>query len=120
MSQQLDRCFAALSDPTRRAVVEQLSRGPATVSVLAAPHAIALPTFMRHLGVLESCGLIRSEKRGRVRTCYIEQSPMLAVQGWMEWQRLVWDQGLDQQDQLALSLEPPRPPKDENNERHGA
>lgn len=105
MSPHLNAVFAALSDPTRRAVVEQLSHGPATVSALAAPHAIALPTFMRHLGVLETCGLVRSEKQGRVRTCHIDPAPMLEVQGWMEWQRVIWERRLDQLDQLALSLE---------------
>ena len=102
---QLDACFSALSDPTRRAVIEQLVRGPATVSALAAPHAMALPTFMRHLSVLEKCGLIRSEKTGRVRTCPIDASPLLEVQGWLEWQRIVWQQQLDQIDQMALSLD---------------
>lgn len=103
---QLDACFSALSDPTRRAVIEHLVRGPATVSTLAAPHAMALPTFMRHLSVLEKCGLIRSEKTGRVRTCHIDTSPLLEVQGWLEWQRILWEQQLDQIDQMALSLDP--------------
>jgi DNA-binding transcriptional ArsR family regulator len=102
---QLNACFAALSDPTRRAVIEHLVRSPATVSALAAPHDMALPTFMRHLSVLESCGLVRSEKTGRVRTCHIEASPLLEVQGWLEWQRMLWEQQLDQIDQLALSLD---------------
>ena len=105
MKQNLDACFSALADPTRRAVVEQLARGPATVSDLAAPHPIALPTFMRHLGVLESCGLVRSEKTGRVRTCHIDTAPMLEVQGWMEWQRVMWERRLDQIDQLLMPLE---------------
>ena len=107
MTKHLDACFSALADPTRRAVVEQLARGPATVSELAAPHPIALPTFMRHLGVLEACGLVRSEKKGRVRTCYIDPSPMLEVQGWMEWQRVIWERRLDQLDQMALTLDDP-------------
>ncbi len=105
MKPNLDACFAALADPTRRAVVERLARGPATVSELAAPHPIALPTFMRHLGVLEACGLVRSEKTGRVRTCHVNPDPMLEVQGWMEWQRVIWERRLDQLDQLALKLE---------------
>jgi len=72
MSHPLDKAFAALADSTRRAVVEKLVSGPATVTELAAPHDIALPTFMRHLKVLEDCGLVRSAKKGRVRTCTIE------------------------------------------------
>ncbi|PVA07140.1 ArsR/SmtB family transcription factor [Thalassorhabdomicrobium marinisediminis] len=107
MTTQLNASFAALSDPTRRAVVEQLSRGPATVSTLAAPHAIALPTFMRHLRVLEDCGLVRSVKKGRVRTCHIEAAPLLELQGWLEWQRRIWDDRLDQLSELAETLETP-------------
>ncbi len=102
---QLNACFAALADPTRRAVVEALVRGPATVSTLHAPHAMALPTFMRHLSVLENCGLVRSEKTGRVRTCYIAADPLLQVQGWMEWQRVVFEKQLDARDQIALALD---------------
>lgn len=97
MANQIDRSFSALTDPTRRAVIERLVKGPATVSELAAPHPMALPTFMRHLKVLEECGLIRSVKRGRVRTCHIEPAPLLQIQGWLEWQRRVWEMGLDQQ-----------------------
>ena len=68
MAHDLTSVFSALSDPTRRAVVERLAMGPASVSSLAAPHAMALPTFMRHLKALEDCGLVRSIKNGRVRT----------------------------------------------------
>lgn len=107
LTPHLDACFSALSDPTRRAVIEQLVHSPATVSTLAAPHAMALPTFMRHLGVLEKCGLVRSEKTGRVRTCHINASPLLEVQGWLAWQRLMWENQLDQLDQMALSLDAP-------------
>jgi DNA-binding transcriptional ArsR family regulator len=95
MQTHLDTALAALSDPTRRAVVERLARGPATVTALAAPHDIALPTFMRHLKVLESAGLVRSAKKGRVRTCHIEPAPLMEIQGWLEWQRRVWDNRLD-------------------------
>lgn len=105
MTAQLNACFAALSDPTRRAVIEVLVHGSATVSALHAPHAMALPTFMRHLGVLEKCGLVRSEKTGRVRTCFIEPAPLLEVQGWMEWQRTVFDKQLDTRDQLLMPLD---------------
>ena len=105
MPSQIDTCFAALSDPTRRAVVERLVAGPASVSDLAAPHDIALPTFMRHLRVLENCGLVRSIKKGRVRTCHIEAAPMMEIQGWLEWQRTVWEQRLDQLAALAEGIE---------------
>ena len=97
MTNQIDRSFSALTDPTRRAVIEQLVKGPASVSDLAQPHRMALPTFMRHLGVLEDCGLVRSVKKGRVRTCHIEPAPLLQIQGWLEWQRRVWEVRLEQQ-----------------------
>ena len=104
MQAQITSLFAALSDPTRRAVVEQLARGPAAVSVLASPHAMALPTFMRHLGVLENCGLVRSEKSGRVRMCMLDPDAMLEVQGWLAWQREVWDRMQAQRDQMSMPL----------------
>lgn len=101
MTNKLDTSFSALSDPTRRAVIEQLVRGPASVSDLAQPHDIALPTFMRHLRVLEECGLVRSVKKGRVRTCHIEAAPLMEIQGWLEWQRRVWEGRLDKLAALA-------------------
>lgn len=105
MPNALDTAFAALSDPTRRAVVERLARGPASVSTLAAPHDIALPTFMRHLRVLEDCGLVRSVKKGRVRTCHIEAAPLMELQGWLEWQRRVWEGRMDRLSELAETLD---------------
>jgi len=101
MTKALDITFAALSDPTRRAVIERLVSGPATVSELAAPHDMALPTFTRHLKVLENCGLVRSVKKGRVRTCSIEPAPLTELQGWLEWQRRVWDNRLDRLSAMA-------------------
>ncbi len=86
MSDSLSTVLAALSDPTRRAVVERLILGQASVSELHEPHDMALPTFMRHLKVLEASGLVRSIKRGRVRTCQISMGPILEVQGWLAWQ----------------------------------
>ena len=105
MTNQLDACFSALSDPTRRAVVERLAAGPATVSELAAPHDIALPTFMRHLKVLEDASLVRSSKKGRVRTCQIDPAALMEVQGWLEWQRRVWEGRLDRLAKLADHIE---------------
>lgn len=85
-----------MSDPTRRAVIERLVSGPATVSELHAPHAMALPTFMRHLRVLEETGIVRSIKKGRVRTCHIEPHPLIAAQGWLAWQRHLWETRADE------------------------
>lgn len=91
MKTQLDSFFGAMSDPTRRAVIEQLAAGPASVSDLHATHAMALPTFMRHLKVLEETGIVRSVKKGRLRTCHIEAAPLIEAQGWLAWQRAIWE-----------------------------
>ena len=91
MTKHLDSFFGAMADPTRRAVIEQLVKGPASVSALHAPHAMALPTFMRHLKALEKTGIVRSIKHGRVRTCQIDPAPLLEVQGWLAWQREIWE-----------------------------
>ena len=104
----LDHFFAALADPTRRAVVEKLTAGPASVSVLAAPHDMALPTFLRHLKVLEKAGVVRSIKKGRVRTCQIDPETLWAAQGWLAWQRAVWENRMDAKNQLAFTLEEDR------------
>ena len=104
----LDAFFHAMADPTRRAVVERLMRGPASVSDLAAPHGIALPSFLKHLKVLEASGLVRSEKTGRIRTCHIEAEPIAAAEDWLARQRRVWDQRLDRLDALVRRLEEER------------
>ena len=83
----LDQVFQALADPTRRGMVERLVRGPASVSELARPLAMSLPAVMQHLQVLEACGLVRSEKNGRVRTCHIESATLRAVETWVTSQR---------------------------------
>ncbi|MEO1640968.1 MAG: metalloregulator ArsR/SmtB family transcription factor [Pseudomonadota bacterium] len=105
MTKQLDSFFGAMADPTRRAVIEKLASGPATVSELHAPHDIALPTFMRHLKVLEDTGIVRSIKKGRVRTCHIEAGPLIEAQGWLAWQRQIWESRLDRLEDLAKKLE---------------
>ena len=104
MTNQLDSFFGALADPTRRAVIERLASGPASVSELHASHKMALPTFMRHLRVLEDTGIVRSIKKGRVRTCHIEAGPLIEVQGWLAWQREIWETRLDQLEVLAQSI----------------
>ena len=101
---QLDRVFHALADPTRRAVVERLCRGPASVSELAHPFGMALPSFSQHLDVLEKCGLVRSRKAGRVRTCRLAPRPLAAAEHWMEKQRAHWERRLDQLDSYLTNL----------------
>ena len=101
---QLDRVFRALGDPTRRAVLNRLSAGPAPVSELARPFDIALPSFTQHLGVLEQCGLVRSRKVGRVRTYRLVPQPLKAAELWMVQQRALWERRLDQLDDYLLEL----------------
>ena len=87
--------FQALADPTRRAMVERLSRGPASVSELARPLAMSLPAVMQHLQVLETSGLVRSQKSGRVRTCRIEPAALGSVEQWVSERRAGWERRLD-------------------------
>jgi DNA-binding transcriptional ArsR family regulator len=88
---ELTGIFQALADPTRRAVLDRLGRGPASISDLADPHAMALPSFMKHIRALEESGLIRTSKRGRVRTCTIERRPFAILDGWLSQQRALWE-----------------------------
>lgn len=87
----LDAVFHALSDPTRRAVIQRLGRGPASVSELAAPFAMALPSFMKHVGVLEATGLVRTTKVGRVRSCALAHDRLAAAEHWFGEQRALWE-----------------------------
>lgn len=91
----LDLTFQALADPTRRAIVERLSRGPATVGALAKPMAMSLPAVMQHLAVLQTSGLVVSRKVGRVRTCRIEPKALSNVESWLAARRDEWAQRLD-------------------------
>ncbi|MCI0616025.1 metalloregulator ArsR/SmtB family transcription factor [bacterium] len=97
----LDHVFHALSDPTRRAVLERLSRGPASVSILAEPFKMALPSFMQHLEVLEHSGLLQTTKKGRVRTCQLAPKSLDLAEHWMTKQRAIWEKRLDQFDDYA-------------------
>jgi len=91
----LDRVFQALSDPSRRVMVERLTRGPASVSELAAPLTMSLPAVVQHLHVLEKSGLVRSEKVGRVRTCQIEATALRSAEDWITERRTMWERRLD-------------------------
>jgi DNA-binding transcriptional ArsR family regulator len=91
----IDRVFHALGDPTRRAIVEKLSRGPTSVSRLAKPLAITLAAVVQHLQVLEESGLVRTEKVGRVRTCSIETRGLSVAEQWIDERRSVWEKRLD-------------------------
>lgn len=95
---QLDRVFYALADPTRRAVLERLSIGPAAVSELAKPFNMALPSFTQHLNVLSDCGLVQSQKIGRIRTYQLSPHALIAAEQWMVEQRHLWEARLNQLD----------------------
>lgn len=101
---ELDRVFQALSDPTRRAVVERLSSGPAPVSELAAPFTMTLPSFLQHLKMLEESGLVQSSKTGRVRTYRVAPRTLEVAEGWMVKQRALWEKRLDQMDSYVKEL----------------
>jgi DNA-binding transcriptional ArsR family regulator len=90
-----DPVFHALADPTRRSIVERLSRGAASVSELAKPLTISLPAVLQHLRVLEGSGLVRTEKVGRVRTCHIEPAALRTAEQWIAARRADWEHRLD-------------------------
>jgi DNA-binding transcriptional ArsR family regulator len=106
--QVLDRAFQALANPTRRAVVARLGRGPATVSELAEPFGMALPSFLQHLRVLEDSGLVKTQKRGRVRTVRIQPAILKRAAGWLDKQRALWERRLDQLDAYVKTIEEDR------------
>lgn len=105
LNYQLDRTFAALADPTRRAMVDRLSQGPATVSELASPLPMSLPAVMLHLKVLEDCGLVKSQKAGRIRTCRIEPQMLSEAEKWVSERRQMWERNLDRLDAYLVQTE---------------
>ncbi|MBZ9938624.1 metalloregulator ArsR/SmtB family transcription factor [Mesorhizobium sp. BR1-1-16] len=108
----LDGLFQALADPTRRAVLGRLGRGPASISELAEPFDMALPSFMKHIHVLEQSGWISTRKQGRVRTCAIETAPLAIVDDWLVAQRKLWEARTDRLEQfLADTANPKETPR---------
>ncbi|MBY3069775.1 winged helix-turn-helix transcriptional regulator [Rhizobium laguerreae] len=99
----LDRMFHALSDRSRRGMIDRLGRGPASVTELAAPLAVALPTVMKHLQVLEESGLVLSEKSGRVRTYRLQQDALAAVERWVEQRKTRWAATFDRLDHFLAN-----------------
>jgi len=91
----LDLMFQALADPTRRAIVDRLSRGPASVSDLAKPLPMSLPAVVQHLQVLEQSGLVKTQKVGRVRTCTIDSGALSVAETWINERRLTWEHRFD-------------------------
>ena len=104
-SHLLDRAFHALADSTRRAIIERLNAQPMTVSELAAPFKMSLPAVMQHLTVLETAGLVRSHKAGRVRTCRIDPVALRLVEHWMLDRRRDWESRFDKLDDYLKILE---------------
>ena len=106
-STALDRAFHALSDPTRRALLDQLTRGPASVSKLAQPFDATLASIVQHIQVLEGSGLIVTEKVGRTRTCRISSDAVARVERWLTERRQIWENRFDR---LGALLEDAAPP----------
>ena len=92
---ELDGVFAALADPTRRAVVRRLGHGSTSVGDLAREFPMTLPSFMRHVRTLEASGLIRTSKTGRVRTCVLDRERLVLVDDWLADERRLWEQRTD-------------------------
>jgi DNA-binding transcriptional ArsR family regulator len=101
---QINRVFRALSDPTRRAVIAHLARSPASMTDLARPFKMALPSFAQHLTVLEECGVVRSHKEGRVRRYQLVPDPLVAAEDWMTAQRAIWGQRLDRLEEYVEGM----------------
>jgi DNA-binding transcriptional ArsR family regulator len=100
----IDNVLRALADPTRRGVMERLSRSPASVSELAGPFDMALPSFVEHLRILEGSGLVTSSKSGRVRTYRLAPERLAVLEDWLDRQRNLWEHRLDQLDSYVLTL----------------
>jgi DNA-binding transcriptional ArsR family regulator len=100
----LDRIFHSLSDGTRRAVIAQLANGPASVGDLAERHDMALPSFMKHIRVLEGSEIIISRKTGRIRMCELRPDALTAAQSWLEKERRMWESRLDRLDSFVETL----------------
>ncbi len=102
---QLDKTFAALSDPTRRAIVERLADGEASVTELAAPFAMSLPAVSKHLKVLEKAGLISRGRKAQWRPCRLEPEPLKEASDWLEEYRRLWEERLDRLDEYLRTLQ---------------
>ena len=115
MTNQIDSIFAALADPTRRAVVEQLAAGAQPVKTLAEPHDMALPSFLRHIEVLQAAGLVATRKQGRQRMVALRPRALEPIDTWLDGQRALWEGRLARLEAVARRLEletNPMPGKD--------
>jgi DNA-binding transcriptional ArsR family regulator len=120
--QALDRVFQALADPTRRAIVDRLSRGDASVSELAQPLTMSLAAVVQHVQLLEASGLVRTRKTGRVRHCHLDRDVLSQAETWLSQRRTLWEDNLDrlgqvlarQKTERARATTPPEPIKSIN------
>ena len=103
-SAKLDRAFQALADPARRGMLARLARGPASVSELAEPLTMSLPAVLQHLHALETSGLVRSEKKGRVRTCRLEPGVLSTAEQWLVDRRSEWEKRHDRFEEYVMQL----------------
>ena len=101
----VDRAFHALAEPTRRAILDRLSRGPTSVSALAEPFDMTLAAIVQHLQVLEESGMVRTEKVGRVRTCRIEPSGLKVASAWLDERRTTWERRFDRLEAMFAAEE---------------
>jgi DNA-binding transcriptional ArsR family regulator len=105
----LDLVFHAMADPARRGIVERLSRGPASVSELAEPLVMSLPSVLQHVAVLEASGLVRSEKVGRTRTCELDPNQLRTAESWISARRMTWERRLDRLGAYLADTDPQQP-----------
>jgi len=114
VERDVDLLFHALADSSRRAMVDRLTRGPASVSELARPLEMSLPAVVQHLHVLEASGLVRSQKLGRVRTCTVEPAALRTAERWIADRRTFWEQSLDRLGEyLAEANDQPKQGRDQ-------
>ena len=114
---EIDTILRALVEPTRRQILERLSRGPATVSQLAEPFGMTFAAVLQHLQVLEACGLIRSDKVGRVRTCRIGPGGLGPLADWIAERRIPAERHLDRLGQILAEADPPKAQDQEKDEK---
>lgn len=116
----IDRVFDALADPTRREIVERLGNAPASITQLAEPLPMSLPAVLQHVQVLERCGLIATQKVGRVRTCRLEVEALDGVEKWVAARRRTWDRRLENLGRVVgqAAAEPANEPSSPREEVH--
>ena len=117
-TQQLDATFAALANPTRRAILARLAQGEATVNALAEPFEMSLPAISKHIKVLERAGLIQKGSRAQYRPCTIDPAPLQDVSDWTEQYRHIWEARFDRMDDYLNQLNNENTDKSENNEEN--